>query len=479
MLEHGRPSTSRWWALAALSIAVFMIMLDSTVVVVALPSIEQSLGVGLQELEWTVSAYVLAFAAFMLTGGRLADLLGRRRVFLAGLAVFTASSLACGLADDITTLVAARAVQGVGAALMVPASLSIVTTTFAEAERGLAIGVWTGGSALALAVGPLAGGAVVELIGWEWIFWLNVPVGVVGLLAGRAFIAESRGDTLDRSLDVPGLVVSAAALLALVVGLVEANERGWGAPLVAALLAAGLVGLAAFVIWERRARVPMLDLSLFRSARFAGANVVALLVSLAMFGVLFYVSLLVQEVAGRSPLEAGASFLPLTVPVAVVAPLAGKLADRTGPRLPTVVGMGLTGASLVALSRVGAEAGVADLAPGFVLAGLGIALTITPMTAAAMTAVPEAKAGIGSGVLNTARQVGGCLGIALMGAILAARSSAAVRSGAGPDAAFVDGLELALLVAAAFSFAGVAVAALTLGGREAPGRALVFDAKEA
>jgi EmrB/QacA subfamily drug resistance transporter len=472
-------SRSKWYALSALSAALFMVMLDNTVVTVALPSIQRDLGLGLQELEWIVNAYVLVFAALMLTGGRLADMFGRRRMFLAGLSLFTASSLACGLAGDEGMLLATRALQGVGAALMIPTTLSIITVTFDANERGLAIGIWAAVSSLALAVGPLAGGAIVEYASWEWIFFLNVPVGIAGVLAGRAFIGESRDETAGHSIDLPGLIVSAVALFALVLGLVEANDRGWGSPVVLGLLAGGVLGLVLFVALERRVPAPMLDLSLFRSATFAGANIVALLVSLAMFGVLFFVSLYVQRILGEAPLAAGATFLPMTVMITLGAPAAGKLADRVGARAPMTAGMALTGLSLALLARLGADAGFWDMLPGFVVAGLGIALTMTPMTAAAMGSAPGAKAGVASGVLNTARQLGGSLGIALMGAILAARSTAAASDGAGPEAAFVDGLQLALLVGAAICFAGAVAAALAIRGAGQRGREPVPGAARA
>jgi EmrB/QacA subfamily drug resistance transporter len=462
--ERPGSARSKWWALSALSAALFMVMLDNTVVTVALPSIERDLGVGLQELEWIVNAYVLVFAALMLTSGRLADMLGRRRVFLAGLTLFTASSLACGLAIDEAMLIATRALQGVGAALMIPTTLSIVTATFDERERGLAIGIWAGVSSLALAIGPLVGGAIVQYVSWQWIFLLNLPIGIAGGLAGLAFIAESRDESAGRSLDLPGLVVSATAVFALVLGLIEANQRGWGSPVVLVLFAGGVVGLALFVALERRAPRPMLDLTLFRSAAFAGANVVALIVSVAMFGVLFFVSLYVQRILGHAPLAAGAMFLPLTVMSTVASPAAGKLADRIGARAPMTGGMALTGISLAMMSRLGSDAGFWDLAPGFVLAGLGIGLTMTPMMTAGMGAVPVAKAGVASGVLNTSRQLGGCLGIALMGAILAAHSSSAASHGASAANAFVDGLQLVLLVAAGLCFGGAAVAATAIRG---------------
>ena len=318
----------RWWTLGAVSLGLFMIMLDNTVVNVALPSIQQSLGLSLSELEWVVAGYALTFAALMLTGGKLADLLGRRRIFVAGLVVFTLASLACGLAGSAEVLIGARVVQGIGAAMMNPATLSIITATFPPKQRGTAIGIWAGVSALALAIGPLVGGLLSEHVDWSWIFFVNVPVGIIAIAAAYAFIDESRDTSRDQRPDVPGLVSSGIGLFALTYALIEANTHGWGSTRILGAFAIAAVSLAAFVVLELRQRRPMLDLTLFRNATFSGANVAMLLVALAMFGVFFYVSLYVQQILGYSPVEAGASFLPATILIAVLAPQIGRMVDR-------------------------------------------------------------------------------------------------------------------------------------------------------
>ena len=452
----------KWWTLGAVSFALFMIMLDNTVVNVALPSIQKGLGAGISQLEWVVNGYALTFAVLMLTGGKLADLLGRKKIFLLGLTVFTAASLACGLAGSAGILIAFRALQGVGAALMMPATLAIISHAFPPRQRGLSIGVWAGVSAMALAIGPLVGGLLTQHIDWSWIFFVNVPVGVLGFLVGWIVIGESRDTSRVQSLDLPGLLVSAGALFALTFGLVEANNYGWTSPTILALFAVAVVGLVGFVAIERRRRAPMLDLSLFRNRTFTGANLVALLVTLAMFGVFFFNSLFVQRILGYSPVQAGAIFLPMTVLIILIAPPAGKLSDRVGSRWLIAGGLTLVGVSLILFSRLGVGDGFWDLLPALVIGGIGMASVMTPMSAAAMGSVPVAKAGVASGVLNTFRQVGGALGIAVMGAILTSRESSALAGGADPKHAFVDGLHVAFIVAAGIAFAGALTAALLI-----------------
>jgi EmrB/QacA subfamily drug resistance transporter len=453
---------TKWWTLGAVAFALFMIMLDNTVVNVALPSIQRGLGADLAQLEWVVNAYALTFAVLMLTGGKLADLLGRRRIFLAGLALFTIASLACGLAESAGQLIAFRALQGAGAALMMPATLAIISAAFPPRQRGLAFGIWAGVSAMALAIGPLVGGLLTEHIDWSWIFYVNVPVGVLAVVAGLVVIAESRDTSREQSLDLPGLLVSGAALFALTFALVEANEYGWTSPLILGLFGIAVGGLALFVWLESRRRAPMLDLSLFRSRTFAGANIVAFLVTLAMFGVFFFMSLFVQRILDYSPVEAGAIFLPMTLLIVVVAPIAGKLSDRIGSRWLMAGGLTLLGVSLILFSQLGTTSGFWDMFPGLVIGGLGMASVMTPMTAAAMGSVPVAKAGVSSGVLNTFRQVGGALGIAAMGAILTSRESSSLASGHSLDVAFVDGFSTSLEVAAIIAFVGAITAAILI-----------------
>jgi EmrB/QacA subfamily drug resistance transporter len=418
----------------------------------------------LSSLEWIVTAYALTFAALLITGGKLADLYGRRRIFVVGLAIFTLSSLACGLAPSAGFLIGARAVQGVGAALMNPATLSIITATFPPRQRGTAIGIWAGVSALALAIGPLAGGLISEKLNWNWIFFVNVPVGALAILVSLLVIRESRDTSHEQSIDLPGLVTSIGFLFSLSYALIEGNGHGWTSAEILGLFAAAAVLLVAFVLLEHRQRLAMLDLSLFRIGAFTGANVVAMLVSLSMFGVFFFVSLYVQNILHYSPIQAGAMFLPMTTLVILIAPMAGRFSDRLGSRWLMGAGMTLVATSLLLYERVTVHSTFWTLLPAMILGGIGMAMTMSPMTSAAMGAVPIDKAGVGSGVLNSFRQVGGSLGIALMGAIVAAYVPQVAR---GPAAAqdYVNGLHAGFAVGAVITFAAAIVAVVTVRTR--------------
>src|SRR5881398_1727863 len=408
----------RWWTLGALSFALFMIMLDNTIVNVALPAIKNDLHIGVSELEWVVTAYALTFAVLLLTGGKLGDLLGRRLIFTIGLVVFTASSLACGLSSSATELIGARAVQGVGSALMMPATLSIITATFAARERGMAIGIWAGVSAMALAIGPLLGGVITEHISWNWIFYVNVPIGLLGILASIVVVPESKDTSHEQRLDLPGLLASGVGLLALVYALIEAHHYGWTSATILGLFAVAASALTAFVLLEQRQRLPMLDLTLYRNGTFAGANLVAILVTLAMFGIFVFLPIYMQTFLGWSPIQAGAALLPWTILIVIFAPIAGKLSDKVGSRWLMAGGMTVVAICCLLLSTVTLQSSFWNLLPAFVLGGLGMSFVMTPMSAAAMGAAPVAKAGVASGVLNTFRQVGVALGIGIMGAIV-------------------------------------------------------------
>ena len=464
----------KWWTLAAVSFGLFMIMLDNTIVNVALPTIERSLHLKISELEWVVTGYALTFGALMLTGGKLADLLGRRAVFVAGLVIFTLSSLACGLAGSASVLIAARVVQGVGAALMNPSTLSIITVTFPPKQRGTAIGVWAGISALALAIGPLTGGLIVENINWNWIFFINVPIGVLAIVAAFLLIPESRDTSAEQRPDLAGQFTSALGLFALSYALIEANTYGWTSARILGAFALAVVSLAAFVVLEMRQKLPMLDLSLFRNRGFTGANTVMGLVGLAMFGIFFYVSLYVQNVLGYTPTQAGAIFLPMTLLIILLAPFAGRASDRVGSRWLMGGGMALLGVSLLLYQRMGVHSGFWTLLPALVIGGAGMAITMSPMTSAAMGAVPPDKAGVGSGVLNSFRQVGGALGIAIMGAIVASYVHTPVGSLLGKQE-FVNGLHAALLVSAGIAFAAAFVAVLLVRTRPEVERAHIAE----
>jgi EmrB/QacA subfamily drug resistance transporter len=456
------PENKKWWTLGAVSVGLFMIMLDNTVVNVALPRMQSSLHMQLSQLEWVVTGYALTFAAFMLTGGKLADLFGRRLIFMAGLVVFTGASLACGLAPSGNFLIGARVVQGLGGALMNPATLSIITATFPPKQRGTAIGIWAGVSAMALAIGPLVGGLLTEHANWNWIFFINVPIGILGLLAIPFFIDESRDTSLHQRPDVPGLATSGIGLFAITYAFIESNSYGWGSGRIVGAFVVGGVALVAFALLERHQRVPMLDLSLFRNRTFSGANTAMLFVGLAMFGTFFYVSIYMQKVLDYSPVQAGASFLPMTILVILIAPNAGRLSDRVGSRWLVGGGMTLLAIMLLYYSRLGAHETFWSILPGLLIGGVGMGSTMTPVTAAAMGAVPVDKAGVGSAVLNSMRQVGGSLGIAVMGAIVASGIASSLQAGDTQREAFLHGFHDGLRVAALLAFAGAIVATIAI-----------------
>ncbi len=457
----------KWWTLGAMCFALFMIMLDNTVVNVALPSIQRDLGASLSALEWTVNGYTLSFAVLLATGGRLGDIFGRRLTFLIGVVVFAASSATAGLAPDTTSLVVSRVVQGVGAALMMPATLSIVTDAFPPHERGKAMGTWAGVSALALAVGPVLGGFLTEHVSWRAIFYLNIPVAIGAVAAALFAVRESRDTTVGREVDYLGVVTLTAALTALVLALVEGNAWGWGSPEIVALLVGSAAGLAAFVAVELRVKVPMVEFRFFSDRNFLGAVVVALIVSFAMLGVFFFLALYMQNILGYSALEAGVRFLPSTLMIVIVAPVAGRLADRIGPRWLIAAGLAIVAASLYSFSGIAVDSSYGELLPGFMLLGIGIALTMSPMTSAAMNAVAVEKAGVASGVLSMFRMVGGSLGVAVTGAIF---QGAVGNPETATPVEFVDALGHAMTVSALVALTGAAVGALAIRAKGRKGR---------
>jgi EmrB/QacA subfamily drug resistance transporter len=407
----------KWWTLGAMCFALFMIMLDNTVVNVALPSIQRSLHASLSGLEWTVNAYTLSFAVLLVTGGRLGDIFGRRRMFLFGVVLFAASSAAIGLAPSAGWLVAGRAAQGVGAAFMMPGTLSIISNEFPPEERGRAIGTWAGVSALALALGPVVGGALTEYVSWRAIFYINVPVAIAAVAVTLFAAHESRDETIERRVDIPGIAALSTGLTALVLALVESNTWGWGSPQIIGLLAGSAVSLAAFVVIEQHVPVPMVQFEFFKSRSFLGANLIALIVSFAMLAMFFFTALYIQNILGYSPLEAGIRFLPSTLMIVLIAPISGRLSDRIGPRIPMTVGLTIVAFALYLQTGIKDGTGYGHLLPAFVLMGIGMALTMSPMSTAAMNAVEVTKAGVASGILSMNRMVGGTLGVALLGTI--------------------------------------------------------------
>jgi EmrB/QacA subfamily drug resistance transporter len=404
--------------LLTMCFALAMAMLDNTVVNVALPRISEDLRAGVSGLQWIVDGYVLAFASLLLTGGILGDRYGRKKTFIAGLAVFTLASLACGLSQSTAQLVAFRAIQGMGAALLMPGTLSIITVTFPPHERARAIGLWAGMSGLALALGPTVGGLMVEHIGWESVFFLNVPIGVTAFLIALATVRESVSE-IERRLDIPGLVLGTSALFSVTYALIEANQRGWSDP----LIVGGLVGFGvfggAFLVWEMRNEHAMMPLRFFRIPAFSAGNAVAFSVSLGMFAMFFFFSLYLQLVRGYTPFEAGYRFLPMTIAIILTAPIAGKFAQKHGSRIPMTYGLLLAGGGLLLLGlTMHVDTSFWYILPVFVVMGHGMGATMAPMTAAVMNAVGPQRAGLGSAMTNTSREVGGVLGIAVLGTIL-------------------------------------------------------------
>ena len=409
---------SRWWTLGAMCFALFMIMLDNTVVNVALPSIQRDLHASLSALEWTVNAYTLTFAVLMVTGGRLGDIFGRRRMFLFGVIVFGVSSAAIGLAPNDTMLVAFRAVQGIGAAFMMPATLSIITQAFPPHQRGMAIGTWAGVSAMALAIGPVLGGFLTEQVSWRAIFFINPPIAVLALGVTLFAARETRDETVAKTVDYPGIAALTVGLTTLVLALVEGNTWHWGSPRIIALFAVAAVSLAAFFPIERRVKAPMVDFAFFRSRSFLGANMVAFIVTFAMLSQFFFLALYMQNFLHFSPLQAGIRFLPSTLIIIVMGPIAGRLTDRIGPRPLITLGLLIVAGALFIQSRMTVHTGYGLLLPGFVMMGLGMGLVMSPMTTSAMNAVDRTKAGLASGVTSMSRMVGGTFGVAVMGALV-------------------------------------------------------------
>ena len=462
-------STRRWLGLGALALASFLLTLDDTALAVALPSIARDLGLGLSGLEWVVNAYTLALAVLLLPGGWLADAFGARRVFLAGLAAFTIASLTAGLAPTGLLLIAARVLQGGGAALMMPAALAIISSTFQARRRGMAIGIWAGLSAGGLALGPLLGAALTESLGWRSIFFVNVPLGALGLAFGRAILEESKPASRRGRFDLAGLLASGATLFALVFALTEGMSYGWLSPLVLGSFGLAAVGLVVFIELERRHEEPLLELALFRSRNLSGANAVSLLSTAAMCSIFFFISLYLQIIRGYTALEAGAAFLPMTLLICIVAPAGGRISDRTGRRLPAAVGMLILAGGLLLLSRLGATSGLGVLMPALIVSGLGIGLTTAPVTTAALDFAPAHEAGMRAGILNTSRMIGLAVGIALMGAIVTARWPGGLAGAATDPDAFVDGLSVAFLVNAVIALVAAALAATTIAsGRPSP-----------
>jgi EmrB/QacA subfamily drug resistance transporter len=463
----------KWWTLGAMCFALFMVMLDNTVVNVALPSIQRDLHAQISELEWIVNGYTLTFAVLIATGGRLGDLFGRRLMFLCGVVIFAVTSATAGLAANSEMLIASRAVQGVGAALMMPATLSIITHAFPAAERGKAIGTWAGVSALALSIGPVVGGFLTEYVSWRAIFFINLPVAVGAVVATVFAVRESRDETVDRRVDYPGVIVLTIGLTAIVLALIEGNSWGWSSAAILSLFAGGALGLAAFVAIELRVAAPMVEFGLFRTRQFIGSNLVAFIITFAMMGTFFFMAIYMQDILSYSPLEAGIRFLPTTMVIAVVAPIAGRLADRLGPVWPMSVGLSVLTVSMFMFSAIDVDTTYGGLLVPFVLMGIGIALVMSPMSTAAMNSVTVQKAGVASGVLQMSRMIGASVGVAATGAIFQSKLGSGFDPAslvAAPEqarATFIDALGGAMLLSAFIALAGLVVAVTLVRGARA------------
>jgi EmrB/QacA subfamily drug resistance transporter len=412
------PRASTIWTFAITSLALFMTTLDNLVVTTALPVIRHDLHASLSGLEWTVNAYTLTFAVLLITGAALGDRFGRRRLFVLGLAIFTGASAAAALAPSIEVLIAARALQGLGGAIVTPLTLTILSAGVPKERRGLVLGAWGGISGLAVAIGPLVGGAVVEGISWQWIFWLNVPIGLVLIPLAALRLRESRGP--NDALDLPGLGLASAGLLGLVWGLVRGNQVGWASPEIITTIGGGLVVLALFVLWELRAPEPMLPLRFFRNRTFAAANAASLLMFFGMFGSIFLLAQFFQVIQGYSPLQAGLRILPWTAMPIFVAPIAGALSDRIGGGRIMAVGLSLQAAGLAWIATVSnPTVAYSALVIPFILSGVGMALYFAPVANVVLSAVRPQEEGQASGSLNAIRELGGVFGVAILAAIFA------------------------------------------------------------
>jgi EmrB/QacA subfamily drug resistance transporter len=459
-MSDARTTSMKSWVLALTALASFMVALDALVVTTALGTIRAELGASIEALEWTVNAYNLSFAVLLLTGAALGDRFGRRRMFAAGLALFVAASAACALAGDVGVLIAARAVQGVGGALVMPLAIALLGTAFPREERARALGIFSGLTGLALIAGPVVGGAVAEGLAWQWIFWINIPIGLAAIPLALARIPESAGPRA--ALDFPGMALVTGAAFGLVWGLVRGNAAGWGSAEVVAALGAGGILALAFVGWERRSRAPMVPMQLFGARAFAAGNAAAFFFTAALYGTLFFMAQFLEVAGGHGPLGAGLRLLPWTATLFVVAPVAGALVNRLGERALVVAGLVLQALGMAWLAMLaGPGVDYARLVAPLVLAGAGISMAMPAAQNAVLGAVAPSEIGKASGTYNMLRFLGGAFGIAVLVAVFAG------AGGLGSAQAFGQGFAAAIGGAACLSLLG-ALAGLRLPGRRAP-----------
>lgn len=455
-----------------LCVAQFVVVLDASIVNVALPSIGRALDFSQSNLPWVVNAYVLTFGGFLLLGGRMADLLGRRRVFMSGLVLFALASLAGGFAATEGQLIVARAVQGLGAALLSPAALSIVTTTFHDgAERNKALGVWGAVAGSGGAAGVLLGGVLTDTLGWEWVLWVNVPIGIAAAAIAPWLVKESRSETSTRSFDVAGAVTVTAGLSLLVYALVDATNAGWGSTQTIGLLAASAALIAAFVVVELRSAAPLVPFGIFRLRTLTGANVVGLLVGASLFSMFFFISLYMQEVLGYSPIKSGFSYLPLALTIIVSAGIASQLVTRVGFKPVLVAGLGFIAAGLLWFGQVSAGGSyVGDILGPSLLAAVGLGFAFVPVTIAAVSGVSDREAGLASGLINTSQQIGGALGLAILATVANSRTHDVMASAGGRGSelprALTEGFQSAFMTGAGLALLGIVLALVLIRGRD-------------
>jgi EmrB/QacA subfamily drug resistance transporter len=460
-------SRRKWFALALLCTVQFMVVLDIAVVNVALPSIQTDLGFSQENLQWVISAYALMFGGFLLLGGRAADLLGRRRVFLAGIVVFTAASVLSGLAWSEASLIGARALQGLGAAIISPAALSILTTTFPEGrERNTALGAWGAVGAFGAVAGVLLGGILTDLLSWEWIFYVNAPVGIGAFLLAPVLLDESR-DATARTFDLPGAALVTSGLVVLVYAITQANGYGWSSAETIGLFAAAVVLLSAFVAWEARTRDPLMPLSIFRLRTLVGANIAGLVLGTVMFSMFLMLTLYMQQVLGYSPLRTGVAYLAVAGTAIVWSALAAQLVTRIGVKRVLVVGMVFLTAGLVYFTQVSVDGSYAgDLLPGFLVIAIGMGFSFVPISIAALAGVRASEAGLASGLINTSQQIGGALGIAALSSVATSTTADEAASGTALPFALTEGFQAAFVGGAAVAIVGVVVALFVVRGRD-------------
>ena len=457
----------RWYALALLCVVQFMVVLDIAIVNVALPSIQVDLKFSDENLQWVISAYALVFGGFLLLGGRLADILGRRVVFMAGLVIFSVGSLLCGLAWSDTALIAARALQGLGAATITPSALSILTTTFHEGrDRNIALGAWGAVGGVGAAAGVLMGGILTDLLSWEWIFFVNVPVGIAALVLAPVLLTESR-DAHGQSHDVPGAVLITSSLVLLVLGITQGRQWEWLSAKTLGVFAASLVLFVAFVLWERRQSEPLVPFSIFRLQTLTAANVAGFIMGTAMFSMFLMLTLYMQQVLGMTALKTGIGYLAVAGTAVIWANVAAQVVNRIGVKPALIFGMSMLTLGLLLFTQVSADGSYwADLFPGFLVLGVAIPFAFVPITIAALAGTKPQEAGLASGLINTSQQIGGAVGIALLSTIAFSTSDDKIAGGTAVPVALTDGFVNAFWAGAVIAFAGVLVSIFMVRGRD-------------